>query len=169
LADFCSARIKSFRYNGQILTEFRVRTSELAPGDELNIIGISSFGEDAEGELYIIDNFDGEVFKIVPDLMMLSSDSIIAGQNVTLTVKDATPGSTVFFGISIRGEGQRFLPRLDVTMALDNPRLLGTDQADGSGTAQLTVFVRPAASGRTLWLQAAENGNTSNVLTDTVQ
>ena len=36
-------------------------------GGGLSIGSISSFGEDARGELYVTDLEDGEVFKIVPE------------------------------------------------------------------------------------------------------
>jgi glucose/arabinose dehydrogenase len=64
--DYCSARIWSFRYQGGTVTDFTERTTELAPGNGLAIRAISSFGEDAQGELYICDLADGDVFKIVP-------------------------------------------------------------------------------------------------------
>ncbi|MFQ5494843.1 MAG: IPTL-CTERM sorting domain-containing protein, partial [Phycisphaerae bacterium] len=65
-ADLCSNQIWSFRFNGSVVG-FQERTAELAPGGGLNISGVSSFGRDALGELYIVDLFDGEVFKIIPD------------------------------------------------------------------------------------------------------
>jgi len=65
-ADYCTARIVSFRYDGNNITELRERTSELDPGGGLNLNLITSFGEDASGELYIVDQ-GGEIFKIVPD------------------------------------------------------------------------------------------------------
>jgi hypothetical protein len=47
------------------------RTAELEPGGGLDIRFISSFGEDADGELYITDlgtsETNGEVYKIVAD------------------------------------------------------------------------------------------------------
>ncbi len=64
-ADYCSAEIWSFRWVGGAVTTFRDRTAELAPGGGREISGISSFGRDAAGELYICD-LGGEVFKIVP-------------------------------------------------------------------------------------------------------
>ena len=64
-ADYCSAHIWSFRYNGLNVTDFRDRTAELHPAGGLTIDSITSFGEDAAGELYICDR-GGEVFKIVP-------------------------------------------------------------------------------------------------------
>ncbi len=62
-ADYCSGRIWSFRYVGGAVTEFTTRTSELTP--DVGSIGlITSFGEDAAGEMYIVDG-GGEVFKLV--------------------------------------------------------------------------------------------------------
>ncbi len=47
------------------------RTGDLSPSrGGHNIDAVSSFGEDARGEIYVVDygsgSFDGEVFKIVP-------------------------------------------------------------------------------------------------------
>ena len=67
-ADYCSNAIWSFRYAGGAVTQFTTRTSDLAPGGGLSIGSISSFGEDALGELYICDH-GGEVFKVVPSGM----------------------------------------------------------------------------------------------------
>jgi glucose/arabinose dehydrogenase len=66
-ADFCSNSIWSLRYDGVSVSDFQNRTAELAP-DVGSITSISSFGEDAFGEIYICDMFGGEVFKIVPDV-----------------------------------------------------------------------------------------------------
>ena len=41
------------------------RTAELRPGGGRTFDHIVSFGEDARGELYIVD-YDGELFQIVP-------------------------------------------------------------------------------------------------------
>jgi glucose/sorbosone dehydrogenase len=66
-ADFCSSFIKSFRMVGGALTDSHDHTAELAPGGGAFINQISSFGEDARGEIYITDR-GGEVYKIVPIL-----------------------------------------------------------------------------------------------------
>jgi glucose/arabinose dehydrogenase len=63
-ADFCSNQIWTCRYDGT-LKEFTNRTVELAPRGGSSLTFISSFGEDAAGELYIVV-LGGEVFKIVP-------------------------------------------------------------------------------------------------------
>ena len=65
-ADFVTARIWSFRYDGAVMTEFQERTNELNSGLAGSIGNISSFGEDAEGELYIVDYSNGDILKISP-------------------------------------------------------------------------------------------------------
>jgi glucose/arabinose dehydrogenase len=65
-ADFCSDQIWTIMVEGLTASESTNRTDELRPSSGLGIDAISSFGEDAAGELYICDLFDGEVFKIVP-------------------------------------------------------------------------------------------------------
>ena len=65
-ADYCSTSIWSFKYvNGQ-LTNFTDRTAELEPAGTPTISAITSFGEDAAGEIYICDYADGEIYRIDP-------------------------------------------------------------------------------------------------------
>ncbi len=60
--DFCSGLIRSFRVqNGQV-TDQRDWTDTLGR----NIDNISGFGVDNDGEAYILDYADGELYKIVP-------------------------------------------------------------------------------------------------------
>jgi len=63
-ADYGSARIWSFRYRDGVLSEFTEQTAELNPG-LTNISFLSSFGEGPDGELYVLDLVDGEVFRMV--------------------------------------------------------------------------------------------------------
>lgn len=65
-ADYCGNQIYSFQYAGVNNPPVTDRTAQLAPGGGLSITSISSFGEDASGEMYICDLNGGEVFKIVP-------------------------------------------------------------------------------------------------------
>lgn len=66
-ADYCRLNIWSWRYNGATKSDSAERTIELDPPGAQAINAISSFGEDAFGELYICDLGDGEIYKIVPD------------------------------------------------------------------------------------------------------
>lgn len=63
-ADYCGGQIYTLEYTGSPNPPVVNRTSELAPGGGLGISSISSFGEDANGELYICDLMGGEVFRI---------------------------------------------------------------------------------------------------------
>ena len=67
-ADVCNNIIGSLSYDGVTLSNVVNRTAELAvPG--FSIGSIVSFGEDALGEMYIVDQgsgTNGEIFKIIP-------------------------------------------------------------------------------------------------------
>ena len=65
-ADHGFTTIWSFVNNAGTATGLQDRTDELEPEGSNTINSISSFGEDADGELYIVDIGDGEIYKIVP-------------------------------------------------------------------------------------------------------
>ncbi len=84
-SDFCSAFIKSFRVVGGAVSDPITHTAELAPGGGLSISSITSYGEDARGEIYIVDR-GGEVFKIVPILPNLE----VSGPNAPFLTLDTS-------------------------------------------------------------------------------
>jgi hypothetical protein len=59
--DYCSAIVRSFRFQNGVATDQRDWTAALARG----VDAISSFGVDADGELYIVDH-TGEIYRVVP-------------------------------------------------------------------------------------------------------
>ena len=59
--DYCSAIVRSFRIDNGRAVDQRDWTSALSRG----VDALSSFGVDADGELYILDH-TGEVYKVVP-------------------------------------------------------------------------------------------------------
>ncbi len=59
-ADFCSATIWSFKYSNGVLSD----STEYAPTIPQSLI--ASFGEDSNGELYII-SLNGNIYRIVPE------------------------------------------------------------------------------------------------------
>jgi glucose/arabinose dehydrogenase len=77
-ADFCSEQIWSFKVVAGSATELTERTAELAPGGGLTIDWISSFGEDALGEIYIVDrgslSANGELYKIIRETGLADFD-----------------------------------------------------------------------------------------------
>jgi glucose/arabinose dehydrogenase len=64
-ADYCSNQIWSMQYDGVAVTNLVERTAELDPPGVTAIQSITSFGEDANGELYICDQ-NGEIFRLKP-------------------------------------------------------------------------------------------------------
>ncbi len=92
-ADFCREQMWSFRYSGGIVSEFAERTSELV-ADVGAGESVSSFGEDAYGELYVCDLFGGEVFKMVP-----------SGGIVDCNVNSVSDACDIFRGISSDADG----------------------------------------------------------------
>jgi glucose/arabinose dehydrogenase len=61
--DYCTGQVWSIRYDGTDTSQFQERTSELGVG----FFNISSFGEDGNGEIYVVGHNNGTVYKIVPD------------------------------------------------------------------------------------------------------
>ncbi len=67
-ADFVTSRVWSFLYDGSV-NEFTERTGSFSPSsDGFFISSIASFGEDARGEIYIVDRAstsNSEIFRII--------------------------------------------------------------------------------------------------------
>ena len=64
-SDYCSSQIWTLRYDGAQVSDFQDRTQDLQNAEGHAITLITSFGVDAEGELYILDMTQSEVFKII--------------------------------------------------------------------------------------------------------
>jgi glucose/arabinose dehydrogenase len=67
--DNCNPTVFSIRYNGSSITQMVNRSAELDPPGTATLANISSFGEDATGEMYIVQipsSTTGAVYKIVP-------------------------------------------------------------------------------------------------------
>jgi glucose/arabinose dehydrogenase len=64
-ADVCSNQIWSFAYAGVQVPSVTNRTAELAVAG-FTINSVVSFGEDGSGELYIVDQGGGELYRIIP-------------------------------------------------------------------------------------------------------
>ncbi len=69
-AEYVVGTIWSFSYNGSSISNFAVRTAELSPSiDGFTANQIVNFGEDANGEIYMVDHggaASGQIFKIIP-------------------------------------------------------------------------------------------------------
>jgi hypothetical protein len=66
--DFCTGEVWSFELDREAGTISALvdRSAELAPGDGSSIDELTAFGEDAEGEVYLVDK-GGELFRVLPE------------------------------------------------------------------------------------------------------
>jgi glucose/arabinose dehydrogenase len=128
--DYCSGQIWSFRYDGENLTAFTDRTTELSPASGMSIDQVSSFGEDSAGELYVVD-LDGEIYKItyVQGLHLISIvdfdfipqvDTIVAGDSIRWTNNGTTSHATTSDAKSLWDSGT-LNPGESFTFEFDSP------------------------------------------------
>ncbi len=100
-ADYCGGQIYTGLFAGDELTGVVDRNAELASGTGYTIDQISSFGEDAFGELYICD-LGGQVYKIVPRTPVAEADqpalSVLASSGDVLGA--SAPGNAHLPGIA---------------------------------------------------------------------
>ncbi len=66
-AEYQLNKIFSLRYDGVSVTQQQDRTLELDPPGATSPQSIASFGEDSDGEIYMVDYNGGEIWKIVPN------------------------------------------------------------------------------------------------------
>ncbi|MFO0783727.1 MAG: PQQ-dependent sugar dehydrogenase [Phycisphaerales bacterium] len=65
-ADYNNNNVWSFRYVNGVKSEFTLRNSQITPSLQGTVVNtITTFGEDANGEIYLADN-GGQIYKIVP-------------------------------------------------------------------------------------------------------
>jgi glucose/arabinose dehydrogenase len=86
-ADYCSDIVRTFTTDDACNVSAEPdldRAGDLAPGGGLNVEQITSFGEDARGEIYIVDRA-GEVFKILPELSIME----VSGENAAPFLADS--------------------------------------------------------------------------------
>jgi len=100
-----------------------------------------------------------------PDVrMQLDVDPLYRGQDAEMRASGAESNTMVYFVYSLAGEGSTYVPSLDVTLELDQPKLAGQDESDGSGYAAFTATVPSGAPTVVIWIQAAHYQRLSNVV-----
>lgn len=169
-ADYCSARVWALRYDGAGgFTDNVLYTSDPDFSGAFTINLVTSFGEDAHGEVYIVDQ-GGEIFKIVPrgDFVGLGSafpgvngkpvlwgeGGLGAGQPGALHLQNAAPSrlAALFFGASqgaVPFNGGTLVP-----FPFVNPPLLVFTDANGEILAPWTDL-GSNPSGLSIYLQFA--------------
>ena len=170
-SDTTSARIWSFRRSAAgAVTQFTDRTTQMDPPGTATIATVSSFGEDAAGELYICDLYGGEIFKIVPTApsaaaVLTRTTPAQLGTSINFTLSSTTDPlkswAFAFAGASLPGtplpDGRIIPVNLD---AISNialapaspffPNNYGALNASGTGSASVLLPAYPPLVGMTL-------------------
>jgi glucose/arabinose dehydrogenase len=73
-ADFINGTMSSFRWSNGLVTELTDRTAELTPAGEDPPMLVTSFGEDAAGELYFV-TYGGDLYRMAPACSANCDDS----------------------------------------------------------------------------------------------
>ena len=165
LADYCSKSVWSFRYQDPLLFDFEDHSADLAPPVG-SLDRIRSFGVDADGELYICAG--GDVWRVVPDDLRLQVPQLEVGVATTLQISGGAASAPVALAFSLTGLGSTPIPGAGITLDLSSPRLAGTTTTDAQGAASFPGTPPPALANATIWFQAAQQGQVSNVVVEQV-
>ncbi len=104
-----------------------------------------------------------------PFLLLLSPDPLLPGENGTFDVTGALPAAPTYLYYSWTGSGDTYIPELDVTLGIDAPILAaGPTVTDSSGALTWVLPVPESAAGRSIWIQAAQQRQASNVIASAI-
>lgn len=124
--DYCSGKIWTLVYSAGQVTQLVDRTAQLAPGGGLSIANPVAFGTDGFGEILILDQAGGEIYRVgeictlpnvycqasynstgFPATMTFTGNGSLTLNNLNLLVITCPPSVT---GLFIYGSGQQLVP-----------------------------------------------------------
>ncbi len=133
-------------------------------------VDLGTQGEDNSYGWGMVDAYEAVVAAMTGDIpMRLVTSRFVSGVNGDAEVFRATPGSTVAFVYSVAGPGSTYVPQLDVTLDLAQPRQAGVRTADQDGYALLRKRIPPNTVGVRVYMQACEFQRKSNVTDQVIQ
>lgn len=95
----------------------------------------------------------------------LYPDHIIGGEMATFTATEGTPNDLTFLIYSLHGTGSTPVPQLNVTLDLTAPQLaVPPTMSDSQGMTTWMFPVPHSALGFEVWLQVAQDSNTTNLV-----
>jgi glucose/arabinose dehydrogenase len=168
-SDYCSGQTWSFRNQGGAVADFAEHTNELLTPQGSTLASLVAFGEDADGEVYIISQSPDVIYRIIPDGLRVRPTTLTAGTSASVEVTDGTANRMIGLFYSRTGLGSTVVPQANVTLGIGNGKLLAALTTDGAGAATFTGQVPPMLQNSTIWLQAIQSGKTSNIAVEVVQ
>ncbi len=123
-------------------------------------VGIAYFGDG------YYDDWTGSFAPVGPQLAV---SNLIAGQNATLSVTQATPAGTILAGYSVVGGGPTSTVYGDLMLTPPYTQLPSLT-ADANGDASLAAPVPAGTSGVTVWIHALDLGSATftNALSEVI-
>lgn len=95
---------------------------------------------------------------------------LVAGEVGTFVVTGATPNARTYLAYSLAGTGSTNIPFLNITLDLAQPRQAGgAKTTDGSGQASWNLPIPGNGRGRSVWFQAVQFENKTNVVATTIE
>lgn len=101
---------------------------------------------------------------------ILTSGTVTAGAAASFQLAQGVPNAPAWLAVSTTGPGSTVIGPLGVTLGLAAPfPIAGPTATDGAGGLNWSVNVPAGAQGASFWMQAAQSGRVSNVLSGVVQ
>ncbi|MBL1218122.1 MAG: hypothetical protein D8M59_11575 [Planctomycetes bacterium] len=130
----------------------------------------ATYGDEYSMPRAIIDDLTLDYIGGGGATLAIDPDPLVAGRDGSFIVTGATPDAKTYLAYSLSGMGSTYVPFLNVTVDLNRPTQAGDVlTTDGTGACTWVLPVPKAASGRNVWLQAAQFENTTNVVATRVQ
>jgi hypothetical protein len=170
-SDWCSGQTWSLRHAGGAAVDFVEHTGELLRANGSVLSWIRSLGEDADGEIYLTSHrYNGDMYRVVPSGLRLHMPRLTAGGLASIRVTSGSPNAMtgLFFGLG--GLGSTLVQQAQVSLGIKNAHLVGISTTDAVGAVTFAGnlpirFVQD----RTVWMQVAQLGVTSNIGVATVE
>jgi len=143
-----------------------------ADGNENDEFGVSTaiIGNLAViGAWGVSDNYDGSgaVYTFQPlnitDLLTVSPDPLIAGQNGIFSISQALPDQTTWIIYSLDGLMPSYFNSLNVSIDIANPKVAGPPRStDANGDLQVVLPIKNIPRQVSIWFQAVQRENSTN-------
>lgn len=102
--------------------------------------------------------------------LAVNPDPLLAGRYAVFSAAGGVPSATSYLAYSLTGPGSTAVPSLGITLGLDSPKQVGDARlADATGEAVWALLVPSGAAGLSLWFQAAQFGQTTDVVATSCQ
>ncbi len=141
----------------------------LSPGEMRDLLIETGTPQGSGGHIGPLPNVRVAGDILVENRILLHLGDLVVGEQTEFRTHNGTPGSSQYLIYSLTGAGSTYVSALGITLELDSPKLADSGTADSNGSITWIHTIPPAAAGRTLWFQTAEQNRISNLVTRDVQ